>query len=57
MQDKAIADIGRKYNTMKNKALAAELKRFIAGEVKDSADNRVAFQKLLGVVIGRLNTL
>ena len=57
MQDKAIADIGRKYNTMKNKALAAELKRFVAGEVKDSTDNRVAFQKLLGVVIGRLNTL
>ena len=57
MQDTVIADIGRKYNTMKNKALAAELKRFVAGEVKDSADNRVAFQKLLGVVIGRLNTL
>ena len=57
MQDKNIADIGRKYNTMKNKALAAELKRFVDGEVKDSADNRVAFQKLLGVVIGRLNTL
>ena len=57
MQDKAIADIGRKYNTMKNKALAAELKKFLAGEVKDSTDNRVAFQKLLGVVIGRLNTL
>ena len=57
MQDKAIADIGRKYNTMKNKALASELKKFLDGEVKDSADNRVAFQKLLGVVIGRLNTL
>ena len=57
MQDKNIADIGRKYNTMKNKALAAELKRFVDGEVKDSTDNRVAFQKLLGVVIGRLNTL
>ena len=57
MQDKAIADIGRKYNTMKNKALAVELKKFLDGEVKDSADNTVAFQKLLGVVIGRLNTL
>ena len=57
MQDKAIADIGRKYNTMKNKTLAIELKRFVDGEVKDSTDNRVAFQKLLGVVIGRLNTL
>ena len=57
MQDKNIADIGRKYNTMKNKALAAELRKFLDGEVKDSADNRVAFQKLLGVVIGRLNTL
>ena len=57
MQDKVIADIGRKYNTMKNKALAVELKKFLDGEVKDSADNRVAFQKLLGVVIGRLNTL
>ena len=57
MQDKAIADIGRKYNTMKNKALAAELKKFLDGEVKDSTNNRVAFQKLLGVVIGRLNTL
>lgn len=57
MQDKAIADIGRKYNTMKNKALAAELKRFVDGEVKESEANRIAFQKLLGVVIGRLNTL
>ena len=57
MQDKNIADIGRKYNTMKNKALAAELKRFIDGEVKDTETNRVAFQKLLRVVIGRLNTL
>ena len=57
MQDKAIADIGRKYNTMKNKALAAELKRFIDGEVKDTETIRIAFQKLLGVVIGRLNTL
>ena len=57
MQDKAIADIGRKYNTMKNKALAAELKRFVDGEVKESEANRIAFQKLLGVVNGRLNTL
>lgn len=57
MQDKAIADIGRKYNTMKNKALAAELKRFVDGEVKESEANRIAFQKLASVIIGRLNTL
>ena len=57
MQDKAIADVGRKYNTMKNKALAVELRKFLDGDVKDSETNRIAFQKLLGVVIGRLNTL
>lgn len=57
MQEKKVADAGRKYNTMKNKALAVELKKFLDGKVKDSDDNRIAFQKLLGVVIGRLNTL
>ena len=57
MQDKNIADIGRKYNSMKNKALAVELRKFLDGEVKDTETNRIAFKKLLGVVIGRLNTL
>lgn len=57
MQDKNIADIGRKYNTMKNKALAAEFKRFVDGEVKETEANRIAFQKLASVIIGRLKAL
>lgn len=57
MQDKKVADAGRKYNSMKNKVLAAELKRFSEGNVKDTKENRAAFQKLISVIIGRLNTL
>lgn len=57
MQSKTDADNGRKYNSMKNKALAAELKKFMNGKYEENESNRTAFRKLLNVIIGRLNAL
>ena len=57
MQKNAIADIGRKFNSMKNKDLANELKQLIDGKIEDNDYNREVYKKLLKVIIGRLNTL
>ena len=57
MQSKTDADNGRKYNSMKNKALAAVLKKFMNGKYEENESNRTAFRKLLNVIIGRLNAL
>ena len=40
MQKNTIADIGRKFNSMKNKDLANELKQLIDGKIEDNDYNR-----------------
>lgn len=57
MQDQKIANIGRKYNSSKNKVLGEELEKFLNDEYKDTEDSRIAFRKLLKVIAGRLKTL
>lgn len=57
MQKNTIADIGRKFNSMKNKDLANELRQLIDGKIEDNDYNREVYKKLLKVIIGRLNTL
>ena len=57
MQDQKIANIGRRYNSSKNKVLGEELEKFLNGEYKDAEDSRIAFRKLLKVIAGRLKTL
>lgn len=57
MQEKEAADNGRKYNSMKNKALSEELKKFMNGKYEENDTNKAAFRKLLSVIAGRLNTL
>lgn len=57
MKDKREADIGRKYNSMKNNLLADEFGKFLNGEVEETDYNRMRFQTLAKVIIGRLKTL
>ena len=57
MQNQKIANIGRQYNSSKNKVLGEELEKFLNDEYKDTEDSRIAFRMLLKVIAGRLKTL
>lgn len=57
MQDRKIADMGRHYNSSKNKKLGEELRAFLDGKYPDTPETRTQFRKLLSVIAGRLNTL
>ena len=57
MQDQKIANIGRQYNSSKNKVLGEELEKFLNDEYKDTEDSRIGFRVLRKVIAGRLKTL